>query len=210
LRGLLCANDDAARRKKSLPTKCKYRKVHPFGRSQSSNSVLALKGESVIFGMTPFTFFHVLLSLIGIFTGFIAVFGMIAGKRLDGLTAIFLATTALTSITGFFFPFHGVTPGIIVGIVSLVILAVAIPARHVKHLAGAWRKIYAVTASIALYLNVFVLIAQLFMKVPALHAMAPNGNEPPFLISQVVVMAIFIVLTIAAAIKFHPEVVRAS
>jgi len=164
----------------------------------------------VIFGMTPFTFFHVLLSLIGIFTGFIAEFGMIGGKRLDSWTAIFLTTTALTSITGFFFPFHGVTPGIIVGIVSLVILAVAIPARYVKHLAGAWRKIYAVTASIALYLNVFVLIAQLFMKVPALHAMAPNGNEPPFLISQVVVMAIFIVLTIAAAIKFHPEVVHAS
>jgi hypothetical protein len=164
----------------------------------------------VIFGMTPFTFFHVLLSLIGIFSGFLAVFGMIAGKRLDGLTAIFLTTTALTSITGFFFPFHGVTPGIIVGIVSLVILAVAIPARYVKHLAGAWRKIYAVTASIALYLNVFVLIAQLFMKVPALHALAPNGNEPPFLISQVVVMAIFIALTIAAAIKFHPEPVHAS
>jgi hypothetical protein len=164
----------------------------------------------VILGMTPYTLFHVLLSLIGIFTGFIAVFGMIAGKRLDGLTAIFLTTTALTSITGFFFPFHGVTPGIIVGIVSLVILAAAIPARYVKHLAGAWRKIYAVTASIALYLNVFVLIAQLFMKVPALHAVAPNGNEPPFLISQVVVMAIFIVLTIAAAIKFHPEAVRAS
>lgn len=164
----------------------------------------------MILGMTPYTLFHVLLSLIGIFTGFIAVFGMIAGKRLDGLTAIFLTTTALTSITGFFFPFHGVTPGIIVGIVSLVILAAAIPARYVKHLAGAWRKIYAVTASIALYLNVFVLIAQLFMKVPALHAVAPNGNEPPFLISQVVVMAIFIVLTIAAAIKFHPEAVRAS
>ena len=164
----------------------------------------------MIFGMTPFTLFHVLLSLIGIFSGFLAVFGMIAGKRLDGLTAIFLTTTALTSITGFFFPFHGVTPGIIVGIVSLVILAVAIPARYAKHLAGAWRKIYAVTASIALYLNVFVLIAQLFMKVPALHSMAPNGNEPPFLISQVVVMAIFVVLTIAAAIKFHPEAVHPS
>jgi hypothetical protein len=160
--------------------------------------------------MTPFTLFHVLLSLIGIFTGFIAEFGMIAGKHLNVLTAIFLTTTALTSITGFFFPFHGVTPGIIVGIVSLVILAVAIPARYVKHLAGAWRKIYAVTASIALYLNVIVLIAQLFAKVPALHAMAPNGNEPPFLISQVVVMAIFIVLTIAAAIKFHSEAVHAS
>jgi hypothetical protein len=164
----------------------------------------------MIFGMTAFTFFHVLLSLIGIFTGLIALFGMIAGKRLDGWNGIFLVTTALTSITGFFFPFHGVTPGIKVGIISLIVLAVAIPARYVKHLAGAWRKIYAVTASIALYLNVFVLIAQLFMKVPSLHVLAPTGSEPPFLISQVVVLAIFIVLTIAAAIKFHPEVVHAS
>ncbi len=96
------------------------------------------------------------------------------------------------------------------GAISLVVLAVAIPARYVKHLGGAWRKIYAVTASIALYLNVFVLIAQLFMKVPSLHVLAPTGSEPPFLISQVVVMAIFIALTIAAAIKFHPEAVRAS
>ena len=164
----------------------------------------------MVFGMTPFTFFHVLLSLAGIFTGFIALFGMIAGKRLDGWNGIFLLTTALTSITGFFFPFHGVTPAIKLGVISLVILAVAIPARYVKHLAGAWRKIYAVTASIALYLNVFVLIAQLFMKVPSLHALAPTGSEPPFLISEVVVLAIFIVLTIAAAIKFHPEAVRAS
>jgi hypothetical protein len=159
----------------------------------------------MIFGMTPFTFFHVLLSLIGIFSGFIAVFGMIAGKRLDGLTGLFLVTTALTSITGFFFPFHKVTPGIILGIISLVILAFAVPARYLFHLAGAWRKVYAVTA----YLNVFVLIAQLFMKVPALHALAPHGSEPPFLISQVVVMAVFIVLAIAAAIKFRPEPLRA-
>jgi hypothetical protein len=163
----------------------------------------------MIFGMTPFTFFHVLLSLIGIVAGFIAVFGMIAGKRFDGLTALFLVTTALTSITGFFFPFHKVTPGIILGIISLIVLAVAIPARYVKHLAGAWRKVYAVTASIALYLNVFVLIAQLFMKVPSLHALAPTGSEPPFLISEVVVMAVFIVLTIAAAIKFRPEPLHA-
>src|SRR5277367_1250744 len=164
----------------------------------------------MILGMTAFTFFHVLLSLIGIFTGLIAIFGMIAGKRLDGWNGIFLLTTALTSITGFFFPFHGVTPGIKVGVISLIVLAVAIPARYGKHLAGAWRKIYAGTASIALYLNVFVLIAQLFMKVPSLHVLAPTGSEPPFLISQVVVLAIFIVLTIAAAIKFHPETVHAS
>jgi hypothetical protein len=163
----------------------------------------------MIFGMTPLTFFHVLISLIGILTGIIAVLGMIAGKRLDGWTVVFLVTTALTSITGFFFPFHKLLPSHILGVISLFVLAFAIPARYVKHLEGAWRKVYAITASIALWLNVFVLVAQLFMKVPALHAMAPNGNEPPFLISQVVVMAVFIVLTIAAAIKFRPEPLHA-
>jgi len=163
----------------------------------------------MIFGMTPFTFFHVLLSLIGIFSGFIAVFGMIAGKRLDAWTALFLSTTALTSITGFFFPFHGVTPGIKLGIFSLMVLAIAIPARYVKHLKGGWRKGYAITASIALYFNVFVLVAQLFEKVPSLHALAPTGSEPPFLISEVVVLAIFVGLTIAAAIKFRPEPLHA-
>jgi len=163
----------------------------------------------MISGMTPLTFFHVLISLIGILTGIIAVLGMIAGKRLDGWTAVFLVTTALTSITGYFFPFHKLLPSHILGGISLFVLAFAIPARYVKHLEGAWRKVYAITASIALWLNVFVLVAQLFMKVPALHAMAPNGNEPPFLISQVVVMAVFIVLTIAATLKFRPEPLHA-
>jgi hypothetical protein len=163
----------------------------------------------MIFGMTPLTFFHVLLSLVGIFSGFIAVFGMIAGKRLDGWTALFLVTTALTSITGFFFPFHKLLPSHIVAMVSLAVLALAIPARYLLHLAGAWRKVYAVTASIALYLNVFVLVAQLFMKVPSLHVLAPTGTEPPFLISQVVVMVLFIALTIAAAIKFRTEPLHA-
>jgi hypothetical protein len=165
--------------------------------------------EFMIFGMTPLTFFHVLLSLIGIFAGFIAVFGMIGGKRLDGWTFLFLVTTALTSITGFFFPFHKLLPSHILGIISLIVLAVAIPARYILHLAGAWRKTYAVTATLALYLNVFVLVAQLFMKVPALHAMAPNGSEPPFLVTQCVVLALFVVLTIAAAIKFRPEPLNA-
>jgi hypothetical protein len=163
----------------------------------------------MIFGMTPLTFVHVLLSLIGIFSGFIAVFGMIAGKRLDSWTALFLVTTALTSITGFFFPFHKLLPSHILGIISLAVLAFAIPARYLLRLAGAWRKVYAVSASLALYLNVFVLVAQLFMKVPSLHALAPTGSEPPFLVSQVVVMALFIALTIAAAIKFRPEPLHA-
>jgi hypothetical protein len=159
----------------------------------------------MIFGMTPLTFFHVLLSLVGIFSGFIAVFGMIAGKRLDGWTGLFLVATGLTSITGFFFPFHKLLPSHIVGIISLAVLALAVPARYALHLAGAWRKVYAITASISLYLNVFVLVAQLFLKVPSLHALAPTGSEPPFVISEVVVMALFIALTIAAAIKFRPE-----
>ena len=163
----------------------------------------------MIFAMTPLTFVHVLLSLVGILSGFIAVFGMIAGKRLDGWTALFLVTTALTSITGFFFPFQKLLPSHILGIVSLAVLALAIPARYLLHLAGAWRKVYAVTASISLYLNVFVLVAQLFMKVPSLHALAPTGSEPPFLISEVVVMALFIALTITAAIKFRPEPLHA-
>jgi hypothetical protein len=200
--------------KKDLKNLSKCRKVHPFLRTGSSKGIvkghLCQKEEkSMIFGMTPFTFFHVLLSLIGILSGFIAVFGMIAGKRLDGWTALFVVTTALTSITGFFFPFHGLTPGIILGIISLVVLAFAIPARYLFHLAGAWRKVYVVTASLALYLNVFVLVAQLFGKVPSLHALAPTGSEPPFLISEIVVMAVFIVLTVAAAIKFRPEPLHA-
>jgi hypothetical protein len=163
-----------------------------------------------MFDLTPLTLVHVILSLIGILAGFVALFGMIAGKRLDGWTAVFLVTTTLTSVTGFLLPFHKLQPSHILGIISLVVLAIAIPARYVKQLVGAWRKTYAITATIALYLNVFVLVAQLFLKVPALHAMAPQGSEPPFLVSQIVVMAVFLGLAIAAAIEFHPETVHTS
>jgi hypothetical protein len=160
--------------------------------------------------MSTLTLVHVVLSLIGIFSGFVVVFGMLSSKRLDGWTALFLATTVLTSVTGFLFPIHGITPGIVVGIISLVMLAVAILARYALHLAGAWRKIYVITAVISLYLNVFVLIAQAFMKVPALKAMAPTGSEPPFLISQVVALVLFIVLTIFAATKFGSDSAQAA
>ncbi len=108
-----------------------------------------------------------------------------------------------TSVTGFFFPFHGFTPAIGVGIVSLVVLAVAIFARYSRRLAGAWRWIYVVAAMIALYLNVFVLIVQLFQKVPALKALAPTQSEAPFLVAQLVAFALFLVLTIFAAIRFR-------
>jgi hypothetical protein len=157
----------------------------------------------MIFGLTIFTFVHVVLSLFGILSGLVVAFGLLASARLDGWTALFLATTVLTSVTGFFFPFHGVTPGIVIGILSLIMLAIAILARYALHLAGAWRWIYVVTAMIALWFNCFILIVQLFEKVPALHALDPTQSGPPFKVTQVVVLLLFLFWTIAAAIKFH-------
>ena len=162
----------------------------------------------MILGMTTFTFVHVVISLVAIFSGLVTVFGMIAGKRLDGWTGLFLVMTVLTSVTGFMFPYHGFTPAIGVGILSLVALAMAIVARYRRHLVGGWRRTYVISAVIALYLNVFVLVVQLFEKVPVLHAMAPKGSEPPFLITQAIVMVIFVVLGILAAKKFRDQMTR--
>jgi hypothetical protein len=154
--------------------------------------------------LTTFTKVHVVISLIAIFAGFVVAFGLLTAKRLNGWTAFFLVMTLLTSVTGFFFPFHGFTPAIAVGIVSLVVLAIAIFARYGRQLNGAWRWIYAVTAMVALYLNVFVLIVQLFQKVPALKALAPTQTEPPFAVAQLGALVIFVVMTIVAAIRFRP------
>jgi hypothetical protein len=164
----------------------------------------------MILGMTTstFTLAHVLLSLAGIGTGFIVVFGLLTGKRLDGWTAIFLVTTVLTSLTGFLFPVEHLLPSHVIGILSLVTLAVAILARYALHMAGAWRWIYVAGAVLALYLNVFVAVVQAFLKVPAVHALAPTQKEPPFLVAQLIVMALFIVLGIFAARKFHVAPVR--
>jgi hypothetical protein len=127
------------------------------------------------------------------------------GKRLDAWTAIFLIFTVLTSVTGFLFPFVHLLPSHVVGILSLLVLAVAIFARYPRRLGGAWRRIYVICAMVALYLNCFVLVVQMFLKVPALHALAPKGNEPPFLIAQLALLAIFVWLTIVAARRFHCE-----
>jgi hypothetical protein len=161
----------------------------------------------MILGMTTatFTLIHVLLSLAGIGTGFIVLYGLLTGKRLEGWTAIFLATTVLTSVTGFFFPVEHLLPSHVVGIISLLVLAVAILARYPLHLARASRWIYVVCAVLALYFNVFVAVVQSFLKVPALKAMAPTQKEPPFVVAQVVVMVLFIVLGIFAVKKFHVE-----
>jgi len=156
-----------------------------------------------------YTIVHVLISLVGIFTGLIVLFGMLAGNRLDGWTKWFLITTVLTSVTGFFFPFHGFTPAIALGIMSLFVLAIAIFARCSRQLAGHWRWIYVICAVTALYFNVFVGIVQSFEKIPALQAMAPTQTEPPFKHTQVVVLALFILLGIVAVIRFRPERARA-
>jgi hypothetical protein len=161
----------------------------------------------MIFGMSTatFTLVHVVISLIGIGSGLVVVFGLLNARRLDRLTALFLVTTVATSVTGFGFPFEHLLPSHKVGIISLVALTVAILARYSFHLAGAWRWIYVVTAMIALYLNVFVLIVQAFLKVPALKAMAPTQSEPPFLVTQLVVLAIFVALTILEAKTFRSD-----
>jgi len=153
--------------------------------------------------MDTLTLVHVVLSLIGIFSGFVVAYGFLKAKRLDAWTALFLGTTVATSATGFLFPFHKFLPAHGIGIVSLVVLAVAIYGRYTRQLAGAWRRTYVITAVIALYLNVFVLIVQAFMKVPALKAMAPTQSEPPFLVAQLVCMVLFVVLGVFAAIKFR-------
>jgi len=155
--------------------------------------------------LSVFTTVHVAISLLGILSGVFVVYGMISNRRLNGWTPTFLATTFLTSFTGFFFPFKGVTPGIVVGIISLAVLALAYVARYRRDLAGGWRPTYVISATVALYFNVFVLIVQLFEKVPALKTLAPTQSEPPFLVSQVVVMAFFIVAGIAAVKKFGKE-----
>lgn len=159
----------------------------------------------MVLGMSleTFTQIHVVISLIGIGSGLIVVFGMLSGKLLHGWNGLFLLTTVLTSVTGFGFPFEHLLPSHKVGIVSLLVLAIAILARYARHLAGGWRRTYAITAVIALYLNCFVLVVQSFLKVPALHALAPAGKEPPFLIAQLVLMAIFIGLGVGAAKKFR-------
>ena len=131
-----------------------------------------------------FTILHTAISLVAIASGLIVLAGMLRARRLPGWTALFLVTTVLTSVTGFMFPINGLTPAIVFGVISIVILAIALMALYVKHLSGAWRWIYVTTALAALYLNVFVLIVQSFQKVPALQKLAPTQSEPPFLIAQ--------------------------
>jgi len=161
----------------------------------------------MILGMSTatYTLIHVLISLIAIGSGLIVIFGLLAGKELNRWTALFLITTGLTSLTGFGFPFEHLLPSHILGTMSLITLALAIPARYVFHLTGNWRATYVITSAIALYFNFFVLVVKAFQKVPALKAVAPTQKEPPFLVAQIVVLLFFITLTVLATVRFHPE-----
>ena len=160
----------------------------------------------MVLGMSlaTYTTVHVIISLIGIASGFLVLFGLLRGTLFSRWNSLFLITTVLTSVTGFGFPNTKVTPGIVVGILSLVALAIAIFALYARHLNGVWRRTYVITAMIALYFNVFVLVVQLFEKVPAIHALAPTQTEAPFKIAQLLLLILFIAFITAAARKFRP------
>ena len=149
--------------------------------------------------------FHVAISLVGLLTGFVVVYGLLTNQRLNKWTASFLVTTVATSVTGFLLPFPKLLPSHIFGFISLAVLAPAIIARYPKGLAGPWRWIYVVGASIALYLNSFVAIFQSFLKIPGLHSLAPTQSEPPFAIAQGALLVLFVLITIGGLRKFHPE-----
>lgn len=152
-----------------------------------------------------FTAIHVLISLIGIGSGLVVMYGFLNANRMERWTQLFLVTTALTSLTGFLFPNEHITPGIVIGILSMIVLALAAGARYALRMRGLWRPVYVISAAIALYFNVFVFVVQSFEKVPALKALAPTQKEPPFGITQLLVLILFVVATVFAVKRFRPD-----
>jgi hypothetical protein len=162
----------------------------------------------MILGMSlaTFTLVHVIISLIGIVSGILVLFGLLGSSRMPGMTAIFLLTTILTNATGFLFPFEGFKPSYVIAALSLVLLAIACIALYAMKLRGASRWIYVLTAMLSLYLNVFVLVIQSFLKVPFLHALAPSvpPSEPPFAVVQGLVLLFFVLVIIGGIRRFRP------
>jgi hypothetical protein len=155
--------------------------------------------------ISEFTTLHVVISLIGIVSGFIVIYGMLTSRFFRLWTAVFLGATVLTSVTGFFFPHDMLLPSHIVGIISLVVLATALLALYGRHANGSWRWIYVTSALVAFYLNVFVAVVQSFQKIPLLQALAPTQSELPFIVAQVGVMAAVLVVGALAVRKYHPH-----
>ncbi|NLR99454.1 hypothetical protein HGP17_21755 [Rhizobium sp. P38BS-XIX] len=152
---------------------------------------------------------HVVVSLIAIVSGIVVAYGFLTADRHDRSTLVYMLTTALTSITGFLFPFHGVTPAIIVGILCLVIFVPTALARYSFHLAGIWRSVFVVGALVLLFFNCLVLVIQSFQKITALNALAPNGNEPPILAAQVALLVVTLLVGYFSVRRFHPTLMRA-
>ena len=162
----------------------------------------------MVLGMSlaTFTLVHVIISLIGIGSGILVLFGLLGSSRMPGMTAIFLLTTILTNATGFLFPFEGFKPSYVIAALSLVLLLIACIALYAMKLGGAWRWIYVVTALLALYFNCFVLVIQSFLKIPVLTAIAP-GNPPAgpvFAVVQGLVLVFFVLMIIGAIRRFRP------
>ena len=152
------------------------------------------------------TILHVIISLIGVVSGLVVLFALFKSQSKPGMTALFLLSTILTNATGFMFPFEKLLPSHIIAIISLVLLAVACFALYSKELSGAWRPIYLVTAMVSLYLNVFVLVIQSFLKIGPLHELAPSvpPSEPPFAVTQGVVLVLFVIAIVTAVRRFRP------
>ncbi len=153
---------------------------------------------------------HVALSLIGIASGFVVLYGLVIGRLFAGWTVVFLGTTILTSITGFPLPPFGFDPPRAVGTISLVLLVLAVAALYAFRLRARWRWVYVGSAVAALYLNVFVGVIQAFLKIPPLHALAPTQSEPPFVVVQAAVLLLFVVLGVFAVRKFDPDIAAAA
>ena len=151
--------------------------------------------------LTVFTLFHVLISLSGIVAGFVVLAALLRGRQRDRWSTVYFATTIATSVTGFFFPVARLLPAHVVGLISLVILGLALYARPRRHRSGAWRKVYVIGVMLALYLNVFVAVIQTFLKIPALKALAPTQSEPPFKFTQLAVLLVFVALTVVAVFR---------
>jgi len=160
----------------------------------------------MILGMTTatFTLVHVLISLLGIGSGLVVMYGFFIAKKLDRWTIVFLVTTAATSLTGFAFPNEHITPGIVIGVLSLIVLTIAVIARYGRQLKGWSRPVYVVSTAVALYFNVFVFVVQSFEKVPSLRALAPTQKEPPFAVAQGLVLVLFVTAMVFALRRFQP------
>jgi len=154
--------------------------------------------------LAAFTQLHTIISLIAIATGLIALIAFARGRWLGSFMQIFVWTTVATTVTGFLFPFNGFTPAIGTGIVSSLVLVALLFALYKAKPQGNVHRLFAVTATISLYLNLFVLVVQSFLKIPALHALAPTQAEWPFLAAQIGVLALFVGLGRSAVARFHP------